>query len=36
LGLVLCQTYLTKMNTHLQVVSVPNHGCNFYFLLPAG
>ncbi len=36
LGLVLCQTYLTKMNTHLQVMSVPNHGCNFYFLLPTG
>lgn len=36
LGLILCQTYLINMNTKLQVVSSPNQGCNFYFLLPLG
>ncbi len=35
LGLVLCQTYLTKMQTRLEVTSFPNQGCNFHFLLPA-
>lgn len=36
LGLILCQTYLTKMNTKLNVVSKENKGCTFYFILPEG
>ena len=36
LGLMLCQTYLQKMNTQLQVKSEWMKGCTFYFLLPNG
>lgn len=36
LGLLLCQTYLQKMNTTLQVKSQWMQGCEFSFLLPQG
>jgi signal transduction histidine kinase len=34
LGLILCQNYLRKMKTKLQVKSVWGQGCVFFFLLP--
>lgn len=33
LGLILCQTYLTNMNSQLKVVSEENQGCTFSFIL---
>ncbi len=36
LGLMLCQTFLNKMNTKLIIENNPPKGCSFSFLLPKG